>query len=80
MYMHPFLLVYESVQFHIRTYMYMYPFSDHETEVILLQSSSRTHHFITGERERGRRGERLERGRCRGREREKETEDEQNTK
>ena len=43
-------------------------------EVMVLQSSSRTHHFITGERER------LERGRCRGREREKETEDEQNTK
>ena len=56
---------------------------------MILQSSSRTHHFITGEKERGRRGERLERGRrgerlergrCRGREREKETEDEQNTK
>ena len=38
---------------------------------MILQSSSRTHHFITGERERGRRGERLERGRCRGRERER---------
>ena len=55
-------------------------FTDHETEVMILQSPSRTHHFISEERERGRRGERLERGRCRGREREKETEDEQNTK